>query len=122
MMRVRNYRICKLQYHLDVQIRASTTNQNSQAVIKEALRLHAPTCFPLERVVPPEGLNISGHFIPANTIVGTTAPLMNMNREVFGSDVDLFRPERWLDNDAERKKLMNRTFFTVSTLSVFESV
>lgn len=80
------------------------------------MRLHAPTCFPLERVVPPEGLEISGYFISANTVVGTMAPLMNMNKEVFGSDVDSFRPERWLDTDAERIKLMNRTFLTVSTL------
>ena len=85
------------------------------------MRLHAPTCFPLERVVPLEGLKLSGHYIPANTIVGTMAPLMNTNKEVFGSDVDSFRPERWLENDGERIKLMNRTFFTVSTLS-FECV
>ena len=80
------------------------------------MRLHAPTCFPLERVVPSEGLKVSGHYIPAKTIVGTMAPLMNMNKEVFGSDVDLFRPERWLEHDIERIKLMNRTFLTVSTL------
>ena len=79
------------------------------------MRLHPPTCFPLERVIPPGGLKLSGHYIPANTIVGTTAPLMNMNKEVFGPGEDSFRPERWLENDVERIKLMNRTFLTVST-------
>ena len=35
-----------------------------QAVIKEALRLHPATGLPLERVVPPGGATISGHFFP----------------------------------------------------------
>ena len=99
---------------------ADTVNVISQAVIKEALRLHAPTCFPLERVVPAEGTNVCGYYIPAGTIIGTMAPLMNKNTDIFGSDVDIFRPERWLDKDSERLKLMERTFFTVSSTAQVE--
>ncbi|KAK6383591.1 hypothetical protein LTS17_002883 [Exophiala oligosperma] len=83
-----------------------------QAVIKEALRLHAPTCFPLERIVPAEGTQIGGYFVPGGCVISTMAPLMNKNTEVFGADAEEFRPERWLNQDSERLKLMERTFFT----------
>jgi cytochrome P450 len=76
--------------------------------------VHAPTCFPLERVVPPEGAEISGYSLPGGTVIGTMAPLMNKNKEVFGNDVDAFRPERWLNQDPEQLKIIERTFFTVS--------
>lgn len=42
------------------------------------------------------------------------APLMNKNKEVFGGDVDVFRPERWLTQDPEKLKSMERTILTVS--------
>jgi cytochrome P450 len=88
-------------------------------VIKEALRLHAPTCFPFERIVPAEGTEVCGFYIPPGTVIGTMAPLMNLNKDVFGEDAESFRPERWLGQDPDRLKLMDRTFFTVSELSPF---
>lgn len=84
-----------------------------QAVIKEALRLHAPTCFPLERIVPAEGTQIGGYFVPGGCVISTMAPLMNKNKDIFGTDAEEYRPERWLNQDPERLKLMERTFLTV---------
>lgn len=66
------------------------------ACIKEAFRIHAAIAFNLERVVPPQGAVISGEFIPGGTIVGCNAWIIHKRREIFGDDVDTYRPERWL--------------------------
>ncbi|KAF4625909.1 hypothetical protein G7Y89_g12255 [Cudoniella acicularis] len=42
-----------------------------QAVIKEALRIHPATGLPMQRIVPAEGVTISGHFFPAGTSLET---------------------------------------------------
>ena len=54
-----------------------------QAVIKEALRIHPPTGFLLERYVPDCGMNICGQHIPAGTIVGINAWVVNHDAAVF---------------------------------------
>ena len=77
------------------------------------MRLHPSNCYPLERVVPEEGATVCNIDLPKGTIVATTAPLINCNEDIFGTDAKEFRPERWLENSAERLKVMERTFFTV---------
>ena len=86
------------------------------AVIKEAFRVHPAPGLPLERIVPVGGANIAGEHIPGGTIVGISAWVMHRRQEIFGSDVESFRPERWLidpSKDAEEEKkrvgLMNST-------------
>ncbi|KAJ5086944.1 Cytochrome P450 [Penicillium alfredii] len=81
------------------------------ACIKEAFRMHPAAGLPLERVVPPQGMDICGDWIPGNTIVGCSAWVIHRQESVFGDDVDTFRPERWLDADPERLKLMNSAMF-----------
>jgi cytochrome P450 len=66
------------------------------AVVKEAFRLHPAPGLPMERVVPPGGLEIAGRFVPGGTIVGCSAWVYHRNEDVFGEDVEVFRPERWL--------------------------
>lgn len=78
------------------------------------MRIHPSNCYPLERVVPPAGAQISGHYIPAGTVVSIMAPVINRVKSVFGEDADDFRPERWLEASTEQLKIMERTFFTVS--------
>jgi cytochrome P450 len=41
--------------------------------------------------------------------VGCSAWVVHKRPEVFGNDVDDFRPERWLDADKEQLKEMNAT-------------
>lgn len=84
------------------------------AVVKEAFRMHPAPGLPLERIVPPQGAEIAGHFIPGGTIVGCSAWVMHRNKEVFGDDVDVFRPERWLvdetkDKDQEEARIKEMT-------------
>ncbi|KAF3765993.1 cytochrome P450 [Cryphonectria parasitica EP155] len=71
------------------------------AVVKEALRLHSAVGLPLWRVVPEGGVEVAGHFLPAGTNVGVNAWTAHRNEEVWGRDAEVFRPERWLEAQAE---------------------
>lgn len=81
------------------------------ACIKEAFRLHPAAGLPLERVVPSGGTEICGQIIPGGTIVGVSAWLVHRRQEIYGDDVDKYRPERWLKADKDRLKEMNGTLF-----------
>ena len=87
--------------------------------MKEAMRLHPGVGFPLERFVPDGGDTICGQYLPAGAIVSISAPVVHNNKEVWGDDADEFRPERWIDSDAEQLKLMDRSFLAVSSLHHF---
>lgn len=78
------------------------------ACIKEAFRMHPATRWFPERVIEGEGHTICGEYIPAGTVVGVSAWVIHRNREIYGNDVDQYRPERWLDEDEEKVKSMNR--------------
>ena len=65
----------------------------------------------IERVTPREGATICGHFVPGGTIVGANSWVIHRNREVFGEDVEVYRPERWLIDDGEKVKIMNRSLY-----------
>jgi cytochrome P450 len=85
------------------------------ACVKEAFRLHPAAGLPLERIVPAGGTEIAGHYVKGGTIVGCSAWVIHRNKEIFGYDVDAWRPERWLvdeslgEADEQRVKLMNGT-------------
>lgn len=81
------------------------------ACIKEAFRMHPAAGLPLERVTPPQGIEIDGHFVPGGTIVGCNAWVIHKREEVFGANVDSYIPERWLDASKEQLKEMNGTLF-----------
>jgi cytochrome P450 len=77
------------------------------ACIKEAFRMHPAAGLPLERVTPPQGVEICGRHIPGGTIVACSAWVMHRRSEVYGDDVDHYRPERWLEAGQEQLKEMN---------------
>ncbi|KAK6207097.1 hypothetical protein LQW54_007526 [Pestalotiopsis sp. IQ-011] len=91
------------------------------ACVKEAFRLHPAAGLPLERIVPAQGAEIAGHFVKGGTIVGCSAWIIHRRPEIFGQDVDVYRPERWLVDesltgaarieDEKRVKEMNGTMF-----------
>ena len=66
-----------------------------QAVILEGLRLHTPLGGLVPKIVPPEGDIINGIFVPGGTEISVNAWAI-MRNEIFGEDVECFRPERWL--------------------------
>lgn len=81
------------------------------AVIQESFRVHPAAGLILERVVPPQGIEILGERIPGGTIVGCNAWVLHRRPEIFGSDVDVFRPERWLEAKPDRLREMKATLF-----------
>lgn len=85
----------------------------SQAAIKEAMRLAPTNALPLERIVPSEGLTIGDYNIPSGTIIGASAYIVHRDQQIYGSDVNTFRPERWLDPDTTTTRKMQSHFFAV---------
>ncbi|KAI4110602.1 MAG: hypothetical protein LQ339_001178 [Xanthoria mediterranea] len=79
------------------------------ACIREAFRLHPAPGLLLERIVPPDGADICGEHIPAGTIVGCNAWVIHRRPEVFGDDVETYRPERWLEVSKKKRKEMDGT-------------
>ncbi|KAK7420783.1 hypothetical protein QQX98_002587 [Neonectria punicea] len=82
------------------------------AVINEALRCHPAVGLTLERLVPANGVTISGYFLPGGTIVGCSAWVLHRDKETFGSDASEFRPERWIEASPEQRQKMNNTLFS----------
>ncbi|CAG8900566.1 unnamed protein product [Penicillium egyptiacum] len=82
------------------------------AVINESLRIHGNLGLINERVTPPEGARIDGYHIPGGTIVGINPWVIHRNTEIFGEDVETFRPERWLDGPEDRIQEMKRNLFS----------
>ncbi|EXJ58302.1 cytochrome P450 oxidoreductase [Cladophialophora yegresii CBS 114405] len=78
--------------------------------MKEAMRLHPEVAYPLERYVPPEGARVCGVALPGGTNVSITAPVVHLDKTVYDEDAAVFRPERWLEAEPERLKLMERSF------------
>lgn len=80
-----------------------------QAVIYESMRYHPPAFTLLPKLVPPEGDTLEGRFIPGGTLLGTSNLGMMRHVPSFGADVDVFRPERFMDADPKRRLEMERT-------------
>ncbi|CEJ93656.1 hypothetical protein VHEMI09232 [[Torrubiella] hemipterigena] len=65
-----------------------------QACINEALRLYPPVPSGVQRMTPPQGLQINDAFIPGNTIVQVPTYTLQRDARVFPQP-DEFIPERW---------------------------
>lgn len=87
-----------------------------QACLKEAMRVRPAVGLNITRLVPPEGIELDGHFLPGGTSVACNGWVLHRDRDVFGQDADEFRPERWLE-DEEGARRMERYMFQVSSSS-----
>ena len=83
-----------------------------QACIKEALRYHPATAQILPRIVPEGGVELCGKHLPAGTVVGCNAWTVHRDKDLYGTDADTFRPERWLDSNPEQVRKMDSLLFT----------
>ncbi|KAG8157725.1 hypothetical protein KVR01_012387 [Diaporthe batatas] len=79
-----------------------------QAVIYEGLRMRppVPTMFP--KVVPPQGDEIDGKFIPGGTSIGWNLMPMMRSPRYWGHDPEIFRPERFIEADDKARLAMKR--------------
>ncbi|KAL4742518.1 cytochrome P450 [Aspergillus similis] len=81
-----------------------------QAVLKEALRVHPGTGFPLFRVVPKGGQVLAGQFFPGGVNVGINSWVLHYDTTIYGADASSFRPERWLEADEEQLQFMEQNY------------
>ncbi|KAK8040932.1 Cytochrome P450 monooxygenase [Apiospora phragmitis] len=81
-----------------------------QACLKEAMRVRPAVGLNITRRVPPEGVEIEGQFFRGGTRVALNGWVLHRDRDVFGQDADIFRPERWLE-DEEEARTMERYMF-----------
>ena len=78
------------------------------ACIKETLRIHPSTGFMMERIVPAGGAFIDGHYVPAGSIVSCSPWVIHRHKPTYGEDIEVFRPERWLESTAEKREIMEK--------------
>lgn len=74
------------------------------AVVKESLRFWSPV--PKQTRISYEPARISDTVIPAKTPLVVSFYAMNRSTRNWGADADLFRPERWLEDDEAKVKAM----------------
>ncbi|KAM7189308.1 Cytochrome P450 [Naviculisporaceae sp. PSN 640] len=78
-----------------------------QAVIWESMRICPPSQLLMPKVVPPGGDVLLGKYhVPAGTRIGVNAMAVQRDTEVFGEDVELFRPERFTEATPEKRLRM----------------
>lgn len=70
------------------------------------MRPPVPTMFP--KVVPPQGDEIDGKFIPGGTSIGWNLMPMMRSPRYWGHDPDIFRPERFMEADDKARLSMER--------------
>lgn len=75
-------------------------------VMKESIRLHSSVGLLMERHVPPQGVEIDGHFLKGGTIVGINPWVTNYNEDIF-PDPTAFKPERWTDASDQHLRQMD---------------
>lgn len=74
-------------------------------VINETLRHHSTSGIGLPRLIPDSspGVTLLGHHFPPGTVLSVPSYTMHHSEEIWGSDAQEFRPERW-DSVTARQK------------------
>jgi cytochrome P450 len=120
---ISHYRVLrKLRAELDAaelsgQISSPISNAESlqlpylQAVVKEGLRMFVPGHPLLLKQAPPEGDVFDGKWIPGGTRIAHSQ-WSQQRAPIYGPDLDLFRPERWLEASPGRRSMMEKQLDT----------
>jgi cytochrome P450 len=72
-----------------------------QAIISETLRMYSPVGMPLSRVIPSSGATVLSHHLPGGTWIMMPQWCIGRSKSIWGEDADVFRPERWLQQESE---------------------
>lgn len=60
--------------------------------------------------MPPGGKTVDGHFVPGGMEVFCNPYGIQRNREFYGEDAELFKPERWMEGEKRRSELEGAQF------------
>ena len=77
-----------------------------QGALREALRLWPPPAGLFSKQVPKGGDTVLGFYLPEGTEVGQSMYGIGRRRDIWGEDVDIFRPDRWTEASPERLPVM----------------
>ncbi|KAF8348539.1 cytochrome P450 monooxygenase [Amanita rubescens] len=80
------------------------------ACVNEALRVHTTSGIGLPRVAPKGGLTVSGQHFAEGTILSVPSYTIHRDVNVWGEDLDVFRPERWFERDQSAMQKTLNTF------------
>jgi len=81
------------------------------ACVKESMRLSPPAPANSSRIYDGEGgeVVVNGKPLPKGIEVAMNAWIAGRDKEVYGEDAEVWRPERWLEASEEEKKLFERS-------------
>ena len=71
------------------------------ACINEGLRVHSTSSLGLPRVAPKGGLTVMGQHFVEGTVLGVPSYSIHHDVNVWGNDVEVYRPERWFQRDQQ---------------------
>ena len=79
------------------------------ACVKEVERFSPIGGIGNPRIIPAGGVKLpGGQYLPGGYQVTMNANVVHFDKCCFGEDAEVFRPERWLDQDSETIKVMER--------------
>lgn len=77
-------------------------------VLKESIRHRPSSKSSMKKSVTSAGMTVAGHYLPARTVVKWQLDAFQNDRDIYGEDVEEFRPERWLVADSYARKRMEQ--------------
>lgn len=91
------------------------------AVIEEGIRLCTPVALGMPRVVPADGAEVSGYWLPCGTFVSASGYASNRSALNFPNSPSTFDPSRWLSASSESSSNSNSSskINHPSTISAF---
>ncbi|KAH0287137.1 cytochrome p450 benzoate 4-monooxygenase [Aureobasidium namibiae CBS 147.97] len=80
--------------------------------IHEGMRLHSTSALRLPRIVTSaEGVCFEGHHFPMGTVLSVPSFTLHHDLDIWGDDVEVFNPDRWLpERLTQRQKMAFITF------------
>lgn len=84
-----------------------------QACIWEGLRMYPPLFGFKAKTAPLSGESIKGIYFPSGVDVAVCDDAMCRRKDIFGDDSHVFRPDRWIEADAETRVKYRQTVDTV---------
>ncbi|KAH6983189.1 cytochrome P450 [Ilyonectria sp. MPI-CAGE-AT-0026] len=104
--------------HREITFKEAENLPYLSAVVCESTRLHPSIQYQLPRYAPAEGVQIGPYYVPPGFICGISPRSMNRCEDIFGSDADAFRPERWISQGLEDVEKIKRQTSLLTTFGM----